>query len=64
MSSIYEAQCGEALVTIERLESLLANLPSEQTFNRLSLDLRLSQMKLIQKWMREIKTQFEIEVPA
>ena len=51
VSQIYEAQSDEVNVTIERLETLLANLPPEQQFNQLSLDLRLRQMQLIQEWM-------------
>lgn len=54
---IYEAQCDEIKLATERLETLLANLPPEQQFNRLSLDLRLRQMNLIQEWMSDIKTQ-------
>ena len=45
---------------IQRLEDLIVHLPPEQTYNRLSLDLRLRQMKLIQEWMAEIKIQFHI----
>jgi len=56
VSQIYEIQSDEVNVTIERLETLLANLPPEQQFNQLSLDLRLRQMKLIQGWMSDIKT--------
>ena len=62
IASIYDAQFNEVRVSIERLESLLTHLPPEQTFNRLSLDLRLRQMKLIQKWMDEIKNQFQIQI--
>lgn len=54
---IYDAQCAEIKSTIERLESLIMHLPSEQQFNRLSLDLRLRQMKLIQDWMSDINSQ-------
>ena len=57
VSQIYEAQSDEIRVAIERIETLLANLPPEQQFNYLSLDLRLRQMKLIQEWMSDIKTQ-------
>jgi DNA-binding PadR family transcriptional regulator len=57
---IYEAQSAEIEATITRLESLLEHLPPEQLFNRLSLDLRLQQMRLIQNWMAEIRTQFHI----
>jgi DNA-binding PadR family transcriptional regulator len=57
VGQIYEAQYDAVSSAIERLETVLANLPVEQQFNYLSLDLRLRQMKLIQKWMREVKTQ-------
>lgn len=57
---IYQAQCAEIEACIERLENLLAHLPPEQDFNRLSLDLRLRQMHLIRDWMTEIRRQFQI----
>ena len=57
---IYQAQSAEIEATIARLESLLEHLPPEQPFNRLSLDLRLQQMRLIQNWMAEIRSQFHI----
>jgi DNA-binding PadR family transcriptional regulator len=60
IAQIYNAQSAEIESTIARLESLLEHLPPEQVFNRLSLDLRLQQMRLIQNWMAEIKTQFHI----
>jgi PadR family transcriptional regulator, regulatory protein AphA len=59
-AQIYETQSTEIESTIARLESLIEHLPSEQLFNRLSLDLRLQQMRLIQNWMAEIRTQFHI----
>ena len=59
-TKIYAAQSAEIKNNIERLENLLAGLPNEQTYNRLSLDLRLRQMKLIQEWVVEIRTQFHI----
>ena len=60
IAQIYQAQAEEIEAIIERLESLLEHLPPEQVFNRLSLDLRLQQMRLIQNWMAEIRTQFHI----
>lgn len=57
---IYESQSAEVGSTIARLKSLLENLPPEQVFNRLSLDLRLRQMRLIQNWMAEIRVQMHI----
>jgi DNA-binding PadR family transcriptional regulator len=59
-SQIYKAQSTEIEARIAQLESLIENLPPEQVFNRLSLDLRLQQMQLIQNWMTEIRTQFHI----
>jgi DNA-binding PadR family transcriptional regulator len=60
LGQIYEAQLAEIESTIGRLESLLEHLPSEQIYNRLSLDLRLQQLRLIENWMVEIPTQFHI----
>ena len=60
LAQIHDAQWKEVESTIERLESLLAHLPPDQIFNRLSLDLRLQQMRLIRNWMGEMRTQFHI----
>lgn len=57
---VYAAQCAEIRSSIELLENLISHLPSEQTYNRLSLDLRLRQLRLIQAWMQEIQIQFNI----
>ena len=57
---IYDKQSAEIASAIERLESLLKNLPTEQIYNQLSLDLRLQQMHLIQNWMADIGAQFHI----
>jgi DNA-binding PadR family transcriptional regulator len=56
VSKIYDAQCDAVQSAIQRLERLVSNLPPEQKFNHFSLDLRLRQMKLIQDWMKEIKS--------
>lgn len=60
IAQIYTAQVAEIESAIRRLESLLAHLPPDQIFNRLSLDLRLQQMRLMQTWIAEIKTQIQI----
>ena len=57
---IYAAQYAEVRISIERLETLLAQIPPDQPYNRLSLDLRLRQLQLIQDWMQEIQAQFDI----
>jgi len=60
LAQIHQAQCAEIETTIVRLDNLLEHLPPDQLLNRLSLDLRLRQMRLIQNWMAEIRTQFHI----
>ena len=60
LAQIYQSQLTEINTKIEQLEILIEHLPPEQTYNRLSLDLRLQQMKLIQTWMAEIRIQFHI----
>lgn len=55
---IYKSQVTEVRAGIQRLERLLDHLPPEQVFNRLSLELRVRQMKLIRGWMNEIRAQF------
>jgi len=57
---IYAAQISEIKRDIERLERVLEDVPRGQTYNRLSLDLRLRQMKLIEAWMVEIRSRFHI----
>jgi DNA-binding PadR family transcriptional regulator len=57
---IYAMQSAEIKSSIQHLEDLLTHLSPEQTYNRLSLDLRLRHMKLIQEWLVEIKIQFHI----
>ena len=59
-SQIYHTQLAEIETRVEKLESMLENLPPDQIFNRLSLDLRLQQMRLIQNWIVDIRTQFHI----
>lgn len=60
ISQIYGAQSVEIESSIVKLETLIEHLPPEQVFNRLSLDLRLQQLRLIQNWMAKIRTQFHI----
>jgi DNA-binding PadR family transcriptional regulator len=57
---IFEKQLAEIESAIGRLTGLLEHLPPEQIYNRLSLDLRLQQMLLIQNWMAEIRTIFRL----
>lgn len=60
MPHIYATQTATITKSIEQLQTVLTDLPAEQAYNRLSLDLRLRQMKLIQEWLAEVGTQFKI----
>ena len=60
VTKVYNAQMAEIKSTIARLEDLLEKLPPDQVFNKLSLDLRLQQMQLIENWMTGIRSQFHI----
>jgi DNA-binding PadR family transcriptional regulator len=53
-TGIFATQLEEIGNNIARLRRTLDGLPREQTYNRLSLDLRVRQMQLIQQWVREI----------
>jgi DNA-binding PadR family transcriptional regulator len=44
---------------IARLEVNRSTLPSEQTFNRLSLELRIRQLQAVKDWMVECRKTFE-----
>jgi DNA-binding PadR family transcriptional regulator len=59
-ATIYAAQAQKIQVTLNTLEKRLHALPPEQIYNKLSLDLRLRQIRLMQDWMQEIKTIFHI----
>jgi DNA-binding PadR family transcriptional regulator len=59
-SRIFDTQFTAIAENIGRLERIRSQLPPGGTFNLLSLDLRLRQLRLIQEWMAEIRTQFGI----
>jgi DNA-binding PadR family transcriptional regulator len=47
----FEQQRAEADTHIQRLESTLAELPIEQIYNRMSLEMRLKQLKFVLEWL-------------
>ena len=61
---IFSMQLDEIGSDIARLERELDALHPEQTYNRLSLDLRVRQMQLIQQWVREVGRLFGISSRA
>jgi DNA-binding PadR family transcriptional regulator len=53
-----DAQTAEIHKMLSRLEGGHATLPEEQTFNRLSLQLRIRQLKSILDWLDECRQTF------
>lgn len=56
---IFDQQRAEAETHIQRLEKTLANLPGEQFYNRMSLQLRLRQLHLVLEWLDECQKDFQ-----
>ena len=47
----FERQRAEAKTHIQRLEKLYAELPEDQVYNRMSLDLRVKQLNSVLEWL-------------
>lgn len=47
----FDMQRAETRTHIQRLEKILMDLPKEQIHNRMSLDLRLKQLKIVLDWL-------------
>ncbi len=58
--AIFTNQYSAVSRNLERLERLRLGLPDNQSYNLLSLDLRVRQLKLIREWMTEIGVQFNL----
>jgi DNA-binding PadR family transcriptional regulator len=56
---MFEAQSDEINKAFARLESDRATVPAEQTFNRLSLELRIQQLRSMQDWFIQCRETFE-----
>jgi DNA-binding PadR family transcriptional regulator len=48
-------QAAETRAGLDRLTALLADLPSDQTFNRLGLELRIRQLESILVWLADCR---------
>ena len=60
VTRIYKAQEREISTAIRRLRRLLAQVPEERTYNRLSLDLRLRQMELVRIWLQDVRARLQM----
>ena len=55
----FDLQREEAKTHIQRLEKMRAALPTDQTYNRMSLDLRLKQLNTVLEWLAECQQYFQ-----
>ena len=55
----FEQQRTEAETNVQRLEKTLSDLPSEQIYNRMSLEMRLRQLRLVLAWLDEYQKSFQ-----
>ncbi len=59
ITKAFAQQRAEADIHIQRLEATLAELPVEQIYNRMSLEMRLKQLKLVLEWLDEGQKNFQ-----
>jgi len=52
---MFDAQASEIKATLDRLERSRTGLPAEQTFNRLSLQLRTQQLRAVLSWLDQCR---------
>lgn len=55
---VFNQQRTEANSHIQRLEAILAELPAGQIYNRMSLEMRLKQLKFVIEWLDESQKNF------
>ncbi|HNC08685.1 MAG TPA: PadR family transcriptional regulator [Anaerolineales bacterium] len=58
ISKAFDQQRAEAEGHIQRLESALVELPADQVYNRMSLEMRLKQLKFVVEWLDESQENF------
>jgi DNA-binding PadR family transcriptional regulator len=58
LTQAFEQQRAETETQTQRLEKLLSSLPIEQIYNRMSLDMRLKQLRLVLDWLDEYQKKF------
>jgi hypothetical protein len=58
ISQAFKQQRAEANTHIKRLEKTLKDLPEDQVFNRMSLEMRLKQLYLALDWLDECEGNF------
>jgi DNA-binding PadR family transcriptional regulator len=59
LTEAFERQTAEAKSNIERLEKTRTELPDDQIYNRMSLEMRLKQLKTVLEWLDECQEYFQ-----
>jgi DNA-binding PadR family transcriptional regulator len=59
ISPTFDQQRAEIERNIQRLEETLTDLPQEQIYNRMSLQMRLKQLHLVLEWLDESQKNFQ-----
>ena len=59
LAEAFDRQRAEAKSHIERLEKARTELPGEQVYNRMSLELRLKQLQTVLEWLDECQQAFQ-----
>ena len=59
ISFTFDRQRSEAENCIRRLETVRANLPDDQIYNRMSLDMRVEQLETVLKWLNNCQKYFQ-----
>lgn len=58
VSSAFKMQRNEAETSIDRLSKISGELPKNQVYNQMSLDLRLKQLEMVLQWLDEYQPLF------
>jgi DNA-binding PadR family transcriptional regulator len=62
LAQAFDQQRVEVGTHIQRLEKMCAELSSEQIYNRMSLEMRLKQLKLVQEWLDDCQLYFRSDI--
>jgi DNA-binding PadR family transcriptional regulator len=58
LAKAFDQQRAEAASHIQRLEATLAELPADQIYNRMSLEMRLMQLRFVLNWLDDYQKKF------
>ena len=59
LTHLFDQQRTEVDTNIQRLEKMCAELPGEQIYNRMSLEMRLKQLKFVLEWLDDCQKYFK-----